>query len=134
MDGWKILGCTAGGIVLMVSLPVLAPVGAVTSLGAFIGGGCGAMIGAIWGASDAPESEKAAKETEQHRDKAETDAQLSEIKKKQNDFIAEMSDEFAYFNLVTSLYEVGIASAAESDQLGPQILEEIKEFIGLAHE
>ncbi|PHV36908.1 hypothetical protein [Janthinobacterium sp. BJB304] len=108
METWqKVVGGAACGIVCMVALPVIAPCGAITAIGALIGASLGG--GAAYAASedDAPVTETGG----YCRAKAEYDVKLQEFIAALQRSTGHTLAQTHYFDVMLALIGVGMACA-----------------------
>lgn len=128
MDGWKIFGGAAFGIVVVIALPIAGPIGAITFTGASIAAVLGGATGVIVDYFD--DSEEASKAQGKAEGKAETEAKYkNDFESMEAAFKARANDDKRYFDLVLALHAVGFACAGYRGNVSPAKRLEIDEFI-----
>jgi len=128
MDWKSVVGYAAGGVCVIVALPVFGAVGAVTAVGAVIGAGVGAAVGAVVGDDDSAVI-NAAEERGRNQEKAKLDVEMAGLQEKYLEAIKEFGTVAKHYTLVEALFTVGMACAREYGRDSDEDIETLMEFI-----
>jgi tellurite resistance protein len=127
MGFWKVLGGVAAGIGAVACLPVMGAVGAVTLVGAVVGGTVGAIGGAIASATDEEEKASCERAGEQ-KATAKYEERVQKLVAALKEMEARMDDSETYFRFLVALVAVGMATANADGTIGEEELQELEEF------
>lgn len=139
MNGWKLAGCAAAGVVGIVALPVFGTVGAITAVGALVGASVGAGVGAISSSllPDHADAEALAAAELRGEKRAGAEAAVAHAKlRAQYDSVCAALDEYnAQVDLMRALFGLGMASAMYAGEDPKAAARNLREFIaGLLHQ
>lgn len=127
MGFWKVLGGVAAGIGAVACLPVLGAVGAVTLVGAVVGGTVGAVGGMIASSSEEEEKESCAREGER-KATAKYEKKVEKLVNALKEVGDRLKDDQSYFRLLIALFAVGMATANADGKISEEELQELEEF------
>jgi hypothetical protein len=136
MSFWKtfglVLGGAATGVVALVALPILAPVGAITLAGAAIGVVGGAAVGGATAAiadddEEIDEARKEGKKEERNKAKAKYDKMVKDFEEKEKVFLKKFADaankfkEYKqYEEFIVAMFAVAVGAAASDGEISEE--------------
>jgi hypothetical protein len=133
MGYWKVLGGIAAGIGTVVALPVAGPIGVVSVLGAAVGGSAGGIAGGILSAEDEKEKD-CARRSGQRAAAVKYEKKVKKLSTALDEATQRLQDDKSYFQLLTALFAVGMATANADGKVSKEELDELNEFCaGIAH-
>ena len=129
MSFWNILGGAALGVVAIAALPIAGPVGAVACVGSGLAAaGTGAVAGAVKNELD-KDDKKATYEEGKNKGKAESAAEIDELKNELSNAFNKLETMDEYWNALIAMTAVGVAVAECDGDFSDNEREEISTFV-----
>ena len=127
MGFWKTFSYIAGGIAVVVALPVAGAVGTITLTGALIAGGTGAVISATDDSEEVAKKEgfKQGQKHEKSENAVRIEKLLNELKKHEN----KIKENNTFEEHAVAMYAVAFSVANCYGELHPDKIRDIEEFI-----
>lgn len=128
MSYWKILGGAMAGIGAVACLPVLGGIGAVSLVGATIGGVVGGLGGLAMAVSD-EEKESNAYDNGKAKIAAEYEIRIRKLTAAFEEAKNKLDGDKTYFQLIISLFAMGLATANADGEISQEEHEDLDQFV-----
>jgi uncharacterized membrane protein YebE (DUF533 family) len=118
----------AGGVAVVVALPIAGPIGAVTAVGALVAGGLGAAAGGVTVALGDSDEDKQRADRAEHS--AATMASKAEgLEQRMAEAAGRMQEDKAWEEFLIALFAVGICAANCDGKIAESEKQELDEFV-----